>query len=830
MFWKQFACCATLLAGIWNGSAGSTVHAQSQKLAPEIRQLLNSYCGQCHAAQEQKGNRRFDTLAESIEDDNALVDYQDIVDMLNLGDMPPSDARQPTDEARQEIIDSLSLSIQEYHESQRGAAQSTVLRRLNAREYRNTMRDLLHLDMTMFDPTVAFPSDQLSEHLDNNGEALVASEFWLASALDAAESTVDKAFGTAERPTEQEWKFNKNFRQQPEIDQVHGRSNGFAHLTLYDVTGADKHEGAYAAIEDFADGVPHDGIYEIRFRAEAKHRLHPYDDKFLRRDRHEPLRIGIVPGNRKAGKLYVPQPIEPLLVELELADDMQWYTVRIPLDAGWTPRFTFRNGLMDARSLWTKLPKAYPELFAEKVSPKIVESRRACITEGQVPQIRIHEVHIRGPLVDAWPTPAQRAVLGNDFEAAMQTGELSEAQIRSHLERFATLAYRRPIQGAEIERLMQLAARRQQAGRSSLEAYQDALQSILCSPNFLYLSEGSEESNKLSAYQLASRLSYFLWSSMPDEELLKLASTGELHDPAILESQVDRMLHDKKAAAWVDGFLDNLLTLRDLGSMPPDRSRYVDYYQFELHVAMRRETFLFIEHLVHENLNLRHLVDANFTFVNKPLAKLYGMTPPAGWQFCKVDLPDGRRGGLLGQASILTVTANGIDTSPVMRGVWLLDHLLGTPAAPPPPDVEPLDPDVRGAITIRQQLEKHRQFSSCNECHRKIDPLGFALENFDPIGRWRDKYPSGREIDASGELPQGDTFKDIIGLKAILLEREALWTRALTERLLAYATGRHIRVTDRPQVDAILRELHHRGSGLGDLVKAIVVSSTFQHK
>jgi hypothetical protein len=344
----------------------------------------------------------------------------------------------------------------------------------------------------------------------------------------------------------------------------------------------------------------------------------------------------------------------------------------------------------------------------------------------------------------------------------------------------------------------------------------------------LYLDEADDET--LSPYAVASRLSYFLWSSMPDEELLRLAGSGELNDPGTLGDQVRRMLASPKSDAMVEGFLGSWLTLRELGSAPPDRGEFNAFYHYDLDTAMRRETHLFTRHLVDENLSLVNFLDSDFTFVNKPLAKLYGMDPPEEQGFHLVSLTDSRRGGLLGQASILTVTANGIDTSPVVRGVWMLENLLGTPPSPPPPDVEPLDPDVRGAKTIREQLQKHRDTPTCYDCHRKIDPLGFALESFDPIGRWRVTYGRNTKVDPSGELPDGQEFDDIRDLKKILVERKDLFSRALTEKLLAYAIGRRIVPGDRPHIDKILSHVQAKGYGTRDLIEQVVASEPFQSK
>jgi hypothetical protein len=317
---------------------------------------------------------------------------------------------------------------------------------------------------------------------------------------------------------------------------------------------------------------------------------------------------------------------------------------------------------------------------------------------------------------------------------------------------------------------------------------------------------------------------------MPDAELLELAASGKLLDANTLEAQTERMLNDPKSDAFLEGFLASWLTLRDLGSMPPDRGQFRAFYHDDLDSAMREETRLFTRHLLNENLGIKHFLNADFTFVNKPLANLYGIEPPNGQGFHRVPLADGRRGGLLGHASVLTVTANGIETSPVVRGVWLLENILGTPPSPPPPDVEPLDPDIRGATTIRDQLQKHRSVASCNDCHRKIDPLGFALENFDPIGLYRNTYGKSTKIDASGVLPNGKAFQDVEGLKHILLEQKDQFATALTGKLLAYATGRPTEPADRPEINRILKDLHTRKDGFRDLVKLVVLSEPLRSK
>ena len=524
--------------------------------ASNVAPFLEQYCCRCHGESKQNAERRFDTLASVIHNDSDLVDYQDILDQLNLSAMPPADEFQPDDADRRLVIAWLTESIADFHKTRSNTGGETILRRLNSREYRNTIRDLFHLQTIMFDPAQGFPRDQSVEHLDNIGETLVTSGYLLEQYLAAAELVINKAVYPLSKPEPQKWTFRDRFNQQPEIDQVHRKTNNFAHMTLYDVVGADKPEGAYGPIHAFKDGVPFDGVYEIRIKAEALNRVHPYDDAFIGTDKDEPLRLGIVPGDHTVGPLHLPQPIEPLLAEIDLADNVQWYTVRVWLDAGHTPRFTFRNGLMDARNLWGSLVKKYKDQFPKPNRPGIVENRFNAIKYGKLPQIHIHEIEIEGPLYDKWPTESQKAVFGDNAAEIQSADEITIQQMRDQLKKLASRAYRRSVSDKEIDHIMAVVNQQQAAGRSSIEAYADGLKTILCSPSFLYFEEPATET--LSSTALASRLSYFLWSSMPDDELLAVVcedSNQTLSAPKVLREQIERMLMDEKSDAFIDGFL-----------------------------------------------------------------------------------------------------------------------------------------------------------------------------------------------------------------------------------------------------------------------------------
>lgn len=795
--------------------------------------FLNDYCISCHGPDKQKAERRFDQLALPAATAEHVIDLQDIIDQLNLGEMPPKKSKQPTDAERGAMVAALTQAVAEARSALRSTGGQTVLRRLNKREYLNTVGDLFALDMRLFDPTTKFPRDQMAEHMDNLGDVLQTSGYLLAQYLEAADQVVERAFSVTSKPEKKTWRFDGNFRPQQEHSFPHGTVYKNRYLCLYEVPDTENHEGGYGYIHDFKQGVPVDGLYEIRVKAQAMNREHPYDEDIFKRDTAQPFRLGIVPGDVKAGPLHHPQPIEPQLAEVTLKDgEAEWHTLKVPMLAGQTPRFIFPNGMANSRRAFGTLARKYQHQWPEKERKDlgIFQARRIVLQYGKMPHIRIHEIEIRGPIVQDWPPASQRGVLG---EAGFEPGRTREI-----LQAFASRAYRRPATAEEVDRLMRVVDTRTQAGSTPFEAMKDGLNAALCSPAFLYLADPAAKEEKISAHAFATRLSYFLWSTMPDAELRALADSGELLREEIKLAQTRRLLASPRADAFIEGFLDAWLNLRSLGDMPPDRDAFARFYAEGLKPAMKQETRLFMRHLLDQNENLTRFLDADFTFVNQPLADLYGIgrisPPEAAQEFRKVSLTDRRRGGLLGQASVLTVSANGIETSPVVRGIWLLENILGTPPPPPPDNVPPIDPDIRGAKSMREILTKHRDNAGCYECHAKIDPPGFALENYDPIGQWRTHYPAGKKqgpkIDASGEMPDGSRFVDITGFKALLLKKEAQFRKTLAERLLAYACGRRMEGLDRPQVDAVLAAVEKDGNGLRTLVEHVVLSEVFARR
>lgn len=833
-----------MLRSLWSSALGllaalaAPLHAAADPAA--IQRFVTTYCIECHGPEKQKADRRFDALQLPAAKEDTLLALKDILDQLHLGEMPPAEAKQPTPAEQKAVLEQLARALSEGREALASTGGRTVLRRLNRREYLNTVGDLFALKMAAFDPTTNFPRDQAEEQMDNLGDVLRTSGYLLEQYLEAADAVVEKAFALQARPEERTWHFRGDFKTQPEMSNAHRRLN-HSFIGLYECMDTPHHEGGYGFISAFEAGVPVDGYYEIQVRVQAMNRQHPYDPKIFGTDAREPFRLGLVPGDAKAGALYQPQPLQPMLAELVLEDgEPAWRTVRVWLDAGQTPRFVFPNGSKSARNSWARIIEYHKDKWPKedgqgernrdrKNGLGIVLNRIISVVEGQLPHIRIHEVKVRGPLVEQWPPASQQAVLGEQ--------PFAPEHLREVLRRFADRAYRRPATDEEVERLVGVATKRIATGRSPLEGLKAALKAVLTSPSFLYLAQDTGPAGddaqarpRLSGFALASRLAYFLWSTLPDAELLRLAASGELVRPEVLVAQTRRMLASPRSEALVAGFLDSWLNLRSLGSMPPDRRQFEPYYSKDLENAFKTETRLFVRDLIARDASILGFLDANYSFLNQPLATHYGVgdlgDPARAHEFRKVVFPDARRGGLLGMGSVLTVSANGIETSPVVRGVFLLENILGTPPPPPPDDVPAIDPDVRGAQSIRELVSKHRESPNCYGCHQKIDPLGFALENFDPVGAWRTSY--GRKpIDAAGELPGGDKFSDVAGLKQVLVKRRDIFARMLADRLLTYACGRRIGVLDEPSVEKMLAAFPSQPPGLRSLIEAVVTSDLF---
>ena len=437
-----------------------------------------------------------------------------------------------------------------------------------------------------------------------------------------------------------------------------------------------------------------------------------------------------------------------------------------------------------------------------------------------------YAVEIEGPIGRAVPTvPEAAKVILIDVPANADEANASAEKIIAN---FARRAYRRPVKPEELERLMKLFALAKAKGEPFHKALGLPLKAVLVSPNFLFRVEDDpklpETTRTLNDFEFASRLSYFLWSSMPDDELFALAGKGDLRKPAVLEQQIKRMIADKKIAALTENFAGQWLMLRNLRTLAPDTGTYPNWDD-GLRNSMIRETELFFEFIVKNDRKVTEFLDSDYTFVNDRLAKHYGLAGVRGGDFQKVQLKDQQRGGVLSMASILTVTSNPTRTSPVKRGKWVLDNLLGQPPPPPAPDVPQLEATpLKG--TLRQQMEQHRANPSCAGCHAKLDPLGFGLENYDGIGGWR-LTEKAAKIDSTGVLPDGNKFDGPAELRKVLLGKADLFRRCLAEKLLTFSLGRGLEYYDKCALDDLVTKLKSAEDTFSGLILAIVRSDPF---
>jgi hypothetical protein len=811
----------------------SATLAAAETPAKQVEQFLSRYCLECHAADVQKGDRSFEKFTLPLKTLPEVIEARDIIDQLTLREMPPKKADQPTDEERLAAIRALRAGTASAQASLQSTGSRTVLRRLSNREYENTLATLFGRRVDTLGLTADFPKEKTARHLDTIGQSLVTSGFLVDQYFQSANRLVETRLGKpATAP--QTWRFNKNFVQYEELTGSHKAAFNFRYLNLYEQPNTDTRQGGYGHIEDFRQGVPVSGLYDLEVEAAALHRDTHYDPAIFGIDLSEPFILGVVPGDITKGHIHYPQAIEPLLASSVVPDNTPTrLKFRVWLEAGQTPRFIFPNGPYESRASVITINKRYEKEFSTPVGSSGV-GRSHILREGKLPHIRISEIVVQGPVAEPVGGAEEIAVFGPEG--------FKPERAHDQLFAFATKAYRRPLQDADRAPIRKLYEQRLAEKASPRQAALDAVKLILCSPSFLYLSEVTQENDRrLRPHDLATRLAYALWATTPDEALFASAATGKLTDDAELKKQIDRLLADARLEGFVDGFLDSWLNMRELGGMPPPRETNRAYYAEDLPASMKTEARLFFRDMLKENRPVDQFLHAEHSFIDKKLAKLYDLPEQKTLRlddgFQKVSLKgDKHRGGLLGMAAVLTVSANGVETSPVTRGAWVSENILGI-KPPPPPDIVPaIEPDVSGTTTIRERLAKHSTDRACAECHRKIDPLGFSLESFDAVGRWRVNYAKPKKgpapkIDTSGEFASGETYKDFAGFRDILHERrEEMFTRHLIRSLLAYSTGRLMEPADEFAVDRIHDKVKQQGLGLRSLVVECLTSDVFRSR
>lgn len=820
--------------------------------------FLKQYCFECHGAEKQKGDYRFDTLGTDLTEPQTLEIWQGILDQLNLGEMPPKKSPQPPFEETAQLIDALTPALQDAYAAWKSTGGEAVIRRLNKFEIRNTLRDLFYINHPDFEPGVvsglydfngngitahktieptrSFQDDEQVEGFDNIGQQLVMSDFLLKMLIGAAEETIEMAtHDKPEKPFEAE-----TFTAPISVKSLHGDSLGkyqrsegdpydevFQRWDRYNRIGPDKYHGGihrsahYRITVEVSAHNPDEaawGNWTVREGNLVHHGRKSADEPFevglylqrfehQRGERHQRVTHWVLPGDGRK----------------------RTFSFETWIDDPWSAWIGWENGPWFRHNAFhILLEQWYPEEY-EKIDRKQKGFKKpvaeALFRNGYLgPTLRVHSFRIE-PVSRGWPPKSHAALYGS--------GPIEAADLKKLFHAFAERAYRRPVAPGEVDTFVDLAAQLEADGDSRQQAMKGAYAAMLCSPDFVYL---RQQPGRLDDFALASRLSYFLWSSMPDDALMELARAGKLSDTAELGRQVERMLKDPKAAAFVRHFPERWLKLYELGRMEPDKKGPFGAY-FRVKGDLVPQVEAFFHDVLERNGRIRDFIDSDYTFMNHRLGELIYKQKVVGENLRKVMLEDQRRGGLLTTPAVMTVTANGVDTSPIVRGVFVLENILGTPPPPPPPDVEPLSPDLRGVKTLKQQMALHRNQEACRSCHQKIDPMGFSLESFDPIGRWRDQYPKvdkkakqALPIDTAAILANGREVKDLVEFKAMLLEREPQVVHCLTEKMLIYATGRLLEAGDRGEVERIVSELEENGSRLRDLVHLVVQSELFLNK
>jgi hypothetical protein len=821
-------------------------------LPGNARAFVDKNCVACHKGEKAPGGLDLTALAFDLNDTHTFGRWVRIHDQVRDGAMPPGGTGKLPRVERDAFLQAIAAPMIT-HQQQRAATYGrSVLRRLNRYEYENTLRDIFDAPWLQLRETL--PEDGIVQRFNKSGQALDISHVQMSRYLDTAEQAIRLVLAAMQQAPQQQRYYARDqkrmlgrmryssFNRHPERASIpilgfEAQPDVLAEkvpLTVGDadpktreleafVTPAGTYTGNEYHFDQFA--APVGGRYRLTFNAYSIwiHTLwvpaatrtlgnwwRPNREKTSKGRTMEPLTIYAL---SKGGE-------KRLLGSFDVTPEPGLHTLEVDLLPG-------EQILPDAARLFRSRP-------GFKGSPHA--------TEEGMPGVAYRWMDVDGPV--RRPVGGGEAILRP--LTAKSGGDAVEAE--RLLRQFLVRAYRRPPQEAEVQRYLRIVKDRLASGFG--EAMIAGYTAALCSPGFLYL---EEEPGTLNGTALASRLSYFLWNAPPDSELRTLAANGTLSRPEVLRAQTNRLLDHARSRDFVNAFLDYWLDMRKLGDTTPDQVLYPEYYLDDLLLeSALQETQLFVAHLLQKNLPASNLVDARFTMVNAHLAQHYGLKGVEGVAMRQVELPLASvRGGLLTQASVLKVTANGTTTSPVLRGVWIMERILGDPPPPPPPGVPAVEPDTRGATTIRQQLDKHRSTPSCAGCHNKIDPPGFALESFDVVGGWRDRYRSteegepaaglgknghvfafkyGQPVDASGELSGGRAFRNISELKKLLVADERQLARNLVSQFVTYGTGAPVTFADRGEVERILDAVKKDGYRVRTLLHEVVQSPLFTRK
>ncbi len=772
--------------------------------APNLKPFLEQHCTDCHDGEMQKGDLRLDTLPFDPTNAENAKKWITIYDRVESGEMPPKKKPRPAEGDKAAFMKALKQDLITAETARQKTEGRVVLRRLNRNEYQNTLHDILGVEA---DLKGLLPEDTSALGFDNIGAALSVSSVLLERYLQAADAALDALLVKTKKPESQKWHLSMmpNNIRTPESNK--GKWDyrlGSGVRVLPDETFI-FFNSTFQPIRLEKFQAPVEGRYRIRVNAYAT------------QSAGKMLTLALYGGSFDARALNT-----HLIGHFELPEDKLTpieFVDMLPLKGSIRP---------------------LPYRLGQHSLGKPEE-----VKEYKGPGIAIQSVDIEGPIIETWPPIGYQHLLG---EIDLAKGTLADAE--KALRWLAPRAFRRPIVEEDVQPYLALVKDALDEQKPFEEALRTGLKGLLCAPDFLFLKEVGQTPSQISAYALASRLSYFLWSSVPDDALLSAAFQGKLSKPAEIQAQVERMLADAKAERFIENFTGQWLGLRNIEFTTPDKKLYPEHDD-ALQDAMVKETRLFFAELLKNDLSVANFVNSDFTMLNARLAQHYGIEGVEGQQFRKVPLkPEAHRGGVLTQAAVLKITANGTNTSPVIRGNWVLKNIVGKPVRPPPPNVPAIEPDIRGAKTMREQLTKHRSLESCSVCHDRMDPLGLALENYDVIGGWREAYRSagdgkkanvevegrkvqykiGLPVDASGVLPDGQAFQNMDELKKLLLADKSQIARCVAEKLLTYATGAGVTFADKVEIDAIVKAAAAKDYGLRSLIYGVAASEAFRSR
>ncbi len=759
--------------------------------------FLKKHCLACHSGEKPKA----DLALDKYPDDASLLKdrktWLRVLDTLKAGEMPPPAKPQPSVAERDAFTKVVGDVFEKHDRTAKPDPGRVTMRRLNRNEYNNTIRDLTGID---FNPAEDFPSDDVGYGFDNIGDVLTLPPVLLERYLAAAETIMARAVTPVPPPITARWQ--GAWFTEPAGPKVPTKNN-------WRIISVGKDDAIATGPVHTPVKVPDNGAGEFTLRTKV----------YAETTGKKPVKIALIACCDKTAPGVATDDDVKQLSGAHVQGLRPFKIVQIAEVPDRTEK--------DAKQITAKLG---PTPGLHKIAVALVKPEE----DEPEPKLYMQFMSLDGPL-DSRP---------NTHKALLACDEKKPVAERSRevLERFATRAYRRPVTKDELARLLKLADARLSAGDKWEAAMQFAMTAVLVSPKFLFrvelddrptsVADASGSPYPLDEYQLASRMSYFIWSSMPDQELFDLAAKKQL--TANIDAQVKQMLRDPKATALVDNFVMQWLQLQPLKNATPDPKKFPQFNE-QLRAAMFTETKLFFGEIVREDRRILDILDGDFTYVNGPLARLYGIPhgPKGGRReyedFVRVELKGTNRGGVLTQASVLTVTSNPGRTSPVKRGRYVLEQLLGTPPPPPPANVPELEKDGKpvNAGTLRQQMEAHRKNPACANCHAKMDGLGFGLENFDALGGFRAK-DGDAAIDSSGELPGNVKFSGPAELKAVLLGKKDLFAKCLTEKMMTYALGRGLEFYDRRAVDAITAALAKNNYKFSVLVAEIVKSDPFR--